>query len=304
MGRRGALAGVPLWALGAVAAVAAVAWLAGGAIAGRQVAAALPSPPSEGVSAPVREAIVAADRAARPAPSAATAGALGIGLSRVPNGRPRRWPPTRWPPVSTVAIHAGPTWRRCCSKSAATTRPSPRSSRWSRPRRRTDWPGSGLVSWRSSAAGSTRRPRRTRAPVTPRRLRRSCRRGSHRARRCRSPPTRGSDWRASRSSGAKARRQPGSYRESSRPIRHSARRRRCCASSTAGAASSRPPPRRRSRRRTCRRPTPSWTRWWPHRPIPTCCSSTWAWPPGPATRRGASSCSDGRWPPIRRISTC
>ena len=78
MERRGALGGVPLWALGAVAAVAAVAWLAGGAIAGRQVAAGLPSPPSEGVSAPVRDAIVAADRAARPAPSAATAGALGI----------------------------------------------------------------------------------------------------------------------------------------------------------------------------------------------------------------------------------
>ena len=77
MGRRRALGSVPLWAIGVVLATAAVAWVGAGMLARRQLAEALPRPALDGLSAPVRDAIVAADQAARSAPSAASVGALG-----------------------------------------------------------------------------------------------------------------------------------------------------------------------------------------------------------------------------------
>ena len=69
--------------------------------------------------------------------------------------------------------------QRCCSRSAATPAArAPRSSRSSRPRRRTAWRGSASASSPSSAARSTSAQRRTRGPATRRPSRRSCRRGS------------------------------------------------------------------------------------------------------------------------------
>ena len=68
---------VPLWAIVVVLATAAVAWVGAGVAGPPRLAEALPRPALEGLSAPVRDAIVTADRAARSAPSAASVGALG-----------------------------------------------------------------------------------------------------------------------------------------------------------------------------------------------------------------------------------
>jgi tetratricopeptide (TPR) repeat protein len=68
--------GIPAWGLAVVAAVAVTAWVAAGAMTRRARIAQLPPLHVEGVPAAAGDAIAAADRDAREAPSAATAGAL------------------------------------------------------------------------------------------------------------------------------------------------------------------------------------------------------------------------------------
>lgn len=68
--------GLPAWGLAVVAAVAATAWLATGALTRRALVAQLPSLQVEGAPPAARDAIAAADRDARDAPSASAVGAL------------------------------------------------------------------------------------------------------------------------------------------------------------------------------------------------------------------------------------
>ena len=144
-------------------------------------------------------------------------------------------------------------------------------------------------------------------PATRRPSRRSCRRGSRRAQSvplaayARLGLARVALERGQREDGA-----PGAAgdRRGLSGVRPGARR--CCAS--VGSRARAPPP-------AARRPAFEAPYVPPADPLldavvaasrrqPTCCSSTPGWPRAPATRRGASSCCGGRWPPTRAISTC
>ena len=195
------------WGLAVVAAAAAVAWLGAaaliaGAPAWRSVAGAAASEGGGGGSPRGRSSPPTRRRA--PAPSAAIRRGAGIGLSRSQR-------PAEALAAYAVAAASGSSatggGRICAAllleERGDATAPSPPSSRWSQaePAARP-----GLVPARR--AGVQARPARGGAsgvragPGRRGRAARSCRRGSHRARRCRSPPTPGSGWRASRSSAA------------------------------------------------------------------------------------------------------
>ena len=74
--RARSIAGVPLWGVALVAVVASAAWLAGGVLAQRRLAARLPALDVAGLPAAVAAQITEADAAARRSPTATTLGAL------------------------------------------------------------------------------------------------------------------------------------------------------------------------------------------------------------------------------------
>ena len=126
--RARSIAGVPLWGVALVAAVAAAAWLAGGVLAQRRLAARLPALDVAGLPAAVAAQITEADAAARRSPSATTLGALAstyhaslrpaaaLGVYAMPGSG------------SIPASGDGPTCAGCCSRSVATPRRRARRS--------------------------------------------------------------------------------------------------------------------------------------------------------------------------------